>query len=195
MRGGAARSGVPLDCMQPRVLVLNSQLNNLHTAVPAPKPQDLFQRSPAAAGPSGLKVTLTPKSTAPASAAKSVPRTAGRSRLAQAGTPAASQGGLPATQEVEQGGAAAASSARKPAASAGRRRSLSRTPGTKIVIIEQGTQTTHGASARAASAAKRPAASQVRVRAVGGHRKAASWRVLAGRARPPVTCAASCRPA
>lgn len=48
--------------------------------------------------------------------------------------------------------AAAQASARKQSAS--RRRSLSRTPGTKIVIIEQTTP----ASARAASGAKRPTA-------------------------------------
>lgn len=47
-------------------------------------------------------------------------------------------------------------SAKKRLSSAGRRRSLSRTPGTKIVIIERGTQTTPG------TAAKRPA-TQVRV--------------------------------
>lgn len=81
-----------------------------------------------------------------------------------AGTPV-SGGGLDRTQEVavpsEVGAAHAASSAKKQP-SAGRRRSHSRTPGTKIAIIEQGTQTTPGAAGAGASAAKHAAAVQVR---------------------------------
>lgn len=144
-----------------------------------------FFKSPATTGKDGLRVVLTPKSkgktpgastigqaqdTAPASAAKSAPRTTGRSRLSQVGASLAPPSacaaastqqdtGLEKTREVQVPEevllaveAAAQASARKQSAS--RRRSLSRTPGTKIVIIEQTTP----ASARAASGAKRPTA-------------------------------------
>ena len=145
--------------------------------------QDFF-KSPAA-GREGLKLALTPKSkgrtlaaeAGAASAAKSAPRSAvaggaigGRSRLSQAGpsmAPAAfdveeEEEGLERTQEIElpQGdaslAAAAQASARKSAPlSASRRRSLSRTPGTKIVIIERGTggRGTPASAARAAAGA------------------------------------------
>ena len=139
--------------------------------------QDFF-KSPGATD--SLRVTLTPKSAkaktpaaaatqeaAPASAAKSVPRTAGRSRLSQVGgaQPGNEQedADLERTQEVAVlaevlQAAAAVSSAKKQPPSASRRRSLSRTPGTKIVIVERGMQTTP--TPGPASAKRTAAASQ-----------------------------------
>ncbi len=141
--------------------------------------QDFF-KSPGSRD--GLRVTLTPKSAkaktpaaaatqeaAPASVAKSVPRTAGRSRLSQVGgaQPASEHEGaeLERTQEVAVPAevleaAAAVSSAKKQPPSASRRRSLSRTPGTKIVIVERGTQTTPKPTPGPASAKRVAAASQ-----------------------------------
>jgi hypothetical protein len=147
-------------------------------ALPPNRLQD-FSNSPAT-GREGLKLVLIPKSEgrAPAaeagaaSAAKSASRSAaaaaggatgGRSRLSQAGpsmAPAAfeveeNEEGqeLERTQEIELPQA----SAHKAAAplSASRRRSHSRTPGTKIVIIERGTggRGTPTSAARAAAGA------------------------------------------
>lgn len=140
--------------------------------------QDFF-KSPGAKD--GLRVTLTPKSAkaktpaapgaqeaAPASAAKSVPRTAGRSRLSQVGGAEPGAAELERTQEVavpaevlEAAAAPAVSSAKKQPPSASRRRSLSRTPGTKIVIVERGTQTTPKTTPGPTSAKRAAAASQV----------------------------------
>jgi hypothetical protein len=150
---------------------------NTTAACPSPRCLQDFFNSPAT-GREGLKLVLTPKSkgrtpaaeAGAASAAKSAPRSAaaaggasaGRSRLSQAGpsmAPAAFQvegdeeeQELEQTQEIELPQA----SARKAAPlSASRRRSLSRTPGTKIVIIERGTggRGTPASAARAAAGA------------------------------------------
>ena len=150
---------------------------NTTAACPSPRCLQDFFNSPAT-GREGLKLVLTPKSkgrtsaaeAGAASAAKSAPRSAaaaggasaGRSRLSQAGpsmAPAAFQvegdeeeQELERTQEIELPQA----SARKAAPlSASCRRSLSRTPGTKIVIIERGTggRGTPASAARAAAGA------------------------------------------
>eukprot|EP00887_Chlorella_sp_A99_P007794 scaffold20.g7794.t1 len=134
-------------------------------------PADFFQQ----ASGEGLKVLLTPRSqaratpagcvAAPASGARSAPRT-GKSRLSQAAPPRGEEEGLEATQEVvvpEE--LLAAAGWRTPAAAGASalkssRRSASRTPGTKVVIIETATQTTPWpSSAKRGSRGAAPAAS------------------------------------
>ncbi|KAI3437873.1 hypothetical protein D9Q98_000319 [Chlorella vulgaris] len=133
-------------------------------------PLDFFSPA-AAAGAESLRVVLTPKSqgrTPTASAAGPASDSLPQSAAKSAGVAAAlhnsdagcseADGGLEPTRvvvlasEVLAAAAAQVSAIKRPQ-SASRRRSLSRTPGTKIVIIEQATQTTP-ASVQAASSAR-----------------------------------------